>query len=249
MVRTGPEIEETTKKPKKSIGPILALSILVLLMGCGLYLQHISIAAQVENAYQQGLGEIDHVEYIEVPIETQVEIPVEVHIEITSEIIRDSLKDIGELVAQEYNYTEVSTFKNTQAAQLFGHSVNLPWTKASYIYSYDGIIKAGIDFTQIAIDKDDDVRKITATLPKSTIISHEFVNGSFELYDEKNNLFNPFSISDFDLSNTQLKESAEKKALEKGLLEQADANAEAMLTSFLQSGYDLHDYQIIIKWR
>lgn len=165
----------------------------------------------------------------------------------TANVIKEKLVDIGELVTQEYAYTEVSAFDSAKSANLFGHSVTLPLTRASYIYSYDGIIKAGVDFTRIDVVADSS--SIIVTLPKAQILSHELIPGSFKLYDERSSIFNPFRIGDFDASNTEMKRNAETRALEKGLLEAANANAEVLLTNLMRSGYDSHNCKVVIQWR
>lgn len=249
MTLRGPELEDRTLKPSSAIKIIVLLCSLLVLLIAGFFIQKGLMDRKVEAAYQQGRDEVDHVEYVEVPVEREVTIPIEVRTVITAEMITDGLNDIGELVTQEYYYTEVGSFENSQMTSLFGYSFTLPGTRSSYIYSYDGIIKAGIDFTGVEIVKDDGKMEITATLPRSKITSHEFVDGSFELYDEKTSVFNPVSIRDFDLSNSQLKTSAEKKAINKGLLTKADSNAEYMIKSFIRSGFDLGSYKITVKWK
>ncbi|MBO4913652.1 MAG: DUF4230 domain-containing protein [Oscillospiraceae bacterium] len=249
MKYTEPELDERKENPARITRLIVFLAGVIVLLVVGLIIMYSIMQNNVETAYQNGLDEVDRVEYVEVPVEREVIVPKEVHKEISAEIIQDGLKNIGELVTQEYNYTEVGTFESSQVTSLFGYNVTLPGTKSSYIYSYDGIIKAGIDFTQVAIEKDNDTKTITVTLPRSKITSHEFVDGSFELYDEKTSIFNPISIRDFDLSNSQLKVSAERKAIRKGLLTNANSNAESMIRSFLQSGYDLGDYTVEINWK
>ncbi len=250
-MRIRPEIEETDsghKSPARLIAClVLVIAVLICGMCAGFAQMRKTADAQAKEAYdagyQAGNENVDVVR-VETPGETQI---VEVRQTITAETIRDGLKNVGELVTQEYNYTEVGTFESAHAADLFGHSVTLPWTKASYIYSYDGVIKAGIDFGQISLRKNDETMTIEVELPKARIISHEIVEDSFRLYDEKQNLFNPFSISDFDTSNAELKRSAERKALAKQLLEKADENAKDMVESFLRSGYDLNEYRIILS--
>lgn len=248
MKNAGPEIEEMPRSAQKYLTVILGLVAAVALLAVGMILQRSAWEAKAQAAYEQGRAEVDVVEH-EQSVQIR-EVPVEVEVEkkISSEVIQDGLRSIGELATQEYSYTEVGTLEKKTLTEIFGISITLPGTKSSYIYSYDGVIKAGLDFAQIAIEKDDETKAIVATLPRCRITSHQFVEGSFELYDEKNSVFNPVSIRDFDLSNTQLKASAEKKALDKGLLETADENAKALIESFLRGGYDLEDYRITVKW-
>ena len=102
------------------------------------------------------------------------------------------MENIGKLCTAEYSYTHVERADNSR--EIIGFKI--PFTTATYIYSYDGTIMAGIDFTKIQIDKNDSEKLITVMLPDVEIISSDVDQSSFALYDEKNNIFNPISVSD-----------------------------------------------------
>lgn len=149
------------------------------------------------------------------------------------------MEDIGKLCTAEYSYTHVEHVDDSKKIKGF----KIPFTTSTFTYSYDGSIKAGIDFTKIQVDKDDTEKRITVTLPEVEIISSEVDQNSFQLYDEKNSIFNPIAVTDVTDSFTALKESEEKKAIEKGLFEQAKENAVAVVKNFMRS-YGVEDYQI-----
>ena len=168
-------------------------------------------------------------------------------VEISGETIRSGLADIGELATEEYYFTQVETYDSTKSAQLFHITFDIPLTRTKFIYSYDGIIKAGVDFTKIEVEKDELTRLITVTLPKSHILSSEVDFDSFELYDEQQSIFNPISVKDVNDTNQAMLRSAEKDALAKGLLERADKNAETLIKNFLRGGYDMWEYAVRIE--
>lgn len=232
------ELVDEPRKPRRIVWRIAAI-IIVVALACG------GGFAAAKKQYENKKT----VEYIQVPVEKEkvVEVPVEVKKVITGEIIRDGLRDIGELATEEYSYTEVGTFDSQKSVQLFGYDVTVPFTQSKFIYTYEGTIKAGVDFTCITVEKVDDSKRVTVTLPKAEILSAELDENSFQLYDEKNNIFNPFSVRDVNETNRTLKQHAEEKAIEKGLLKRADANAKAMIRSFLMSTYDLEGYMIQVK--
>lgn len=175
--------------------------------------------------------------------------PITERVEISGETIRSGLNDIGELATEEYYFTQVETYDSTKSAQLFNITFDLPLTHTRFIYSYDGVIKAGIDFSEVTLEKDDLKRLITVSLPKAHILSSEIDYDSFELYDEKASLFNPIHVSDVNDTNRMMLRSAEKAALDKGILERADKNAEALVKNFLRGGYDVLEYSIRIEHR
>lgn len=161
-------------------------------------------------------------------------------ITLTGETIQSGIRDIGKLCTAEYDFTHVETFESQ--IDLFG--MKIPGTKSSYVYSYDGTILAGVDFTQITVVKDDRNKTIQISFPKAEIISTEIDQDSFTLYGEKKGLFNPFEIEDFALSQSDMIRIEEEKAVEDGLLTRAEENAEQILRNFLTGTFDLRRYTI-----
>ena len=175
----------------------------------------------------------------------EVEKIVEVQKEITvsGQTIQSGINDIGVLCTAEYYFEHVENYKDQLQTQ-GGH--NIPFTSASFIYSYDGKITAGIDFTGVVVIKDDNTKTVTISVPKAQIISSEIDEDSFKLYDERNNLFNPISVSDVAFSFADLIKSEEQKAIDSGLLERAQDNADSIIRNFIGSTYSLQDYTITI---
>ena len=161
-------------------------------------------------------------------------------ITLTGETIQSGLRDIGKLCTAEYYFTHVETFESQ--IDLFG--LKIPGTKSSYVYSYDGKILAGVDFTKITVDKDDRSKTILISFPEAEIISTEIDQDSFTLYGEKKGLFNPFEVEDFALSQSDMVRMEEERALNDGLLKRAEENAEQILSNFLVGTFDLERYTI-----
>ena len=149
------------------------------------------------------------------------------------ETVQDGLKAMGELVTEEYYFTDIITYSDLN--RFLG--IKLPWTETSYIASYDGVVRAGIDFAavKVAAEQRDDGVHLTVTIPKSKIQSTEIDHDSFVLYSEKNGLGNPLSASDFNQSLTELEHDAQKNAVDKGVLKRADEQAKLLIERFIQS--------------
>ena len=81
---------------------------------------------------------------------------------ITANITAFGLKDIGELATQSGYFTSVQTIQSNR--ELFG--IEIPLSRSNYIFSYDGTIKAGLNFGDIDISVDDLQRKIRIRLPE-----------------------------------------------------------------------------------
>ena len=118
---------------------------------------------------------------------------------------------------------------------------------AEYVYSYDGVVNAGIDFTAIEVEKNDSSKVITVTIPDSYIIDAVIDYDRFEVYDEKNSMFNKISLEDVKETQNDLIETAKAKALEKGILEKADKNAFDLITGFVKNFAGLKDYHVKIQ--
>ena len=243
-VELGEIKEEGREAKRRTVWMVTAIVLALLLAGGGGY-------AAAKSKYEN----TKTVERVEVPVEKEKLVDRIVEVEtkavITGEMIEEKLRDIGELATEEYTYTEVGTFDSNKSVQIFGRDVNLPLTQSKFIYSYDGTIKAGIDFARITVEKDEISKIITVTLPKARILSSELDEESFQLYDEKNNIFNPYSVSDVNDTNREIKTHAEEKAISKGLLKRAGSNAETMVYGLLRSAYvealDVGEYQIQVK--
>ena len=150
----------------------------------------------------------------------------------SAKIISDGFKNMGELATQEYYFTQVEQFSDKKKLK----GISIPFTSSSYTISYDGTIKAGIDFAAIEVEEDGD--KIIITIPKAKILSTELDQSSFKVYDEKSSVFNKIEVSEVNDSIANLKENASQKADEKGLLEKADANARTLIENFVNSLVD-----------
>ena len=173
-------------------------------------------------------------------VEVEENLLTETETVISGEVIKEGLADIGELATEEYYFTEVESYDSNKSFMDF----KLPFTTSKFVYSYDGLIKAGIDFTAVEVEKDDLLKTITVKLPKAKILSSEIDESSFQVYDEKQSIFNKVSISNFNDTNADLKNRAEERAIKKGLLDKADANATMLIKNFLLSTYSVSDYAI-----
>lgn len=162
--------------------------------------------------------------------------------EITETLLANRLEDISELAATNYHYTNMGKFEDQ--ADFYGWKV--PLTKKSFIISYDGLIKAGIDLKELQLKISR--KKIIITLPKSKILSHEIKEDSIEIYDETKNIFNPIQIEDYTSFSADQKGKMEQKAAENGLLTEAEEKVKSTITNLLNLSDELKNhYQIEFK--
>lgn len=152
-------------------------------------------------------------------------------------------EDIGELATQAAYCTEVNV--SQEARTLFG--VEIPFTQSKNIYSYDVVIKAGLDFEEIEWSVQESDKMIEVWLPEIRILSSEIDYDSFKLYHESESIFTPFTMEENNAAMVSLVTQAEIDAIENGLLDDARSNAELILQGFFANVYDLDEYQIQFK--
>lgn len=156
---------------------------------------------------------------------------IEVEKKVSAEVLEDRLQDMGVLITAEYYFTDLVSFSSVKT--FLKTDFVLPFTESSYMVRYDGVVNAGIDLSAARVEKDEERKLIVVHLPKASIHTTSIDLDSFELIEEKSGLGNPLSVQDFNASLQALEASAERKAAERGLLEKAEKNAEAVIGQFI----------------
>lgn len=150
---------------------------------------------------------------------------------ITDDLISTRIEEINELAVTEYRYTKVGKYEN----RLDFYGWEVPLTLKRFIISYDGTIKAGIDLGKAEVKVKGNA--IDIMLPKAEILSHDIDLESITVFDETKNIFNPIQITDYvDFSKDQ-KTVAEKEAISKGLLNEAQDRACDVVKQWVVSMY------------
>lgn len=160
--------------------------------------------------------------------------------QMSSVVVENSLAEVSELATMNYNYTNMAEFESSK--DFYG--MKLPFTTKSFIITYDGRIKAGVDLSKAKADVSGS--KITVTLPEAQILSHEIDEDSIEVFDESTSIFNPLKVEDYKAFSKDQKKAMEQKAEEKGLLDEARASAVKNVKELL-SQLAGEDYEIEIK--
>lgn len=162
---------------------------------------------------------------------------------ITADLLGQSLRSAQELVSVSYYYTNMAKYENQK--DFYGWKV--PFTGKSFIVSYDGIIKAGVDLSKAAVDVDETNKSVIITLPESQIISHEISEDSLEVFDESDNVFNRISIEDYNEFTVDQKAALEERAVENGLLVKAQEDAEEAVISLLKLLPGMEEYTLMLR--
>lgn len=148
-------------------------------------------------------------------------------------VINAEIQDIGELATVEYLYTDAAKFEDPK--KLFGKELPFEFTTKSFVVKWDGVIKAGVDITQVTAEADDTDKKIVVKLPKAKILSNEIDDDSVEVLDEKDGLFNSIKVEDVKSFDAVSKDDMEQRAINQGILEKASQNAKEMIEHLIQN--------------
>ncbi|MCD7839280.1 MAG: DUF4230 domain-containing protein [Erysipelotrichaceae bacterium] len=159
-----------------------------------------------------------------------------------TEITSLSFEDVGELVTQVAYATSVKEIDNPQ--KFFSTGINIPFGNKHCVFSYDCEIKAGLDFSQITWELDEENKIITVSLPDAKVISNELDQDSLEIYVQDTGVFNELTIEDINTAQSELKNETVLKAVNNGLLVSAKENAKTVVTVFFENEFDLEEYKI-----
>ena len=173
--------------------------------------------------------------------EKVVETIVEVEHQVTAEELSAGLNDMGRLITAEYYFTAVAS-ASTQLAPILG--IKLGFTESSFLASYDGVITAGIDFSLIRVEKDEERGRVTVTMPPAAILNVDIDPDSFQLYSETTSIFTDITAEDYNNALLELEATEREKALARGILENADENARKLVRSFIESLLDPAEYAV-----
>ena len=161
---------------------------------------------------------------------------------ITGDLLGEHLRSAQELVTVAYYYTSMGRFEN----QVDFYGWKVPFTAKSFIVSYDGVIKAGVDLSQVQVEVDEIRQAVTVRLPASRILS-QIPEDSIEVFDESDNLFNRITIEDYTGFTLDQKKAMEQRAEDNGLLTSADEKARAAVESLLTLMPGMESYTLTVE--
>jgi len=168
----------------------------------------------------------------------------EAKIVITEDQVRTFIEPAAELVTQNYRYTSADTYKKYM--DIDGWAV--PFTTDQTVFTYDGVIKSGINFKDIGIKVDNDAQVITVELPEPYIISHEIDENSFQVYDVKNSVFTETAIDEYTALISELKQKREDAYnAEPENLENVISSAQTVIEGLLNAEGLLREYNVVFR--
>lgn len=162
---------------------------------------------------------------------------------ITRNQLEEQLTTIGELATIRYFYTN-ATRREASKTWLWGWT--LPFSDSSLLAAYDGTIKVGIDLKEVKFNISG--KKITVTLPHSTILDNYIPQETINVLEVKDGLFNPVTFDDYNQFIAEEREAMGEKAIDRGLITDADNEAELIIKAFLKNIPGIDAYNIEFKY-
>lgn len=155
------------------------------------------------------------------------------HTEITTDLLASRIASVKKLITTEYHYTNMGAMENHN--EFYGWKV--PFTRKSFIISYEGVIYAGVNVDETDIKIKD--KEIIIDLPDAEILSHEIKEDSVTIFDERTSLFNPIQIEDYTSFSSDQKKVMEGKVISNGLLDTAEKNTKEAIKELLMLSPDI----------
>ena len=159
-------------------------------------------------------------------------------ISVSTDTIQDGLANMGVLITQEYYFTQVEKYTKEKTFLKFITS------SSEFMYSYDGAVMAGIDFEKNKIKTDEDRKIITVDMPDSEIQAVTIDKNTFKIYSEKDSLWNPLKLEDYNISLVEFEDAAKEKAIASGILGRSDEQARNLVREFISSLPNTGEYTI-----
>ncbi len=145
-------------------------------------------------------------------------------------ILESQILKEGELVTVSYIYTEMGQYESSK--EFYG--AKLPLTTSKFMLTYDGVMKAGIDLDKVSVKADSQTKTVAVSVPRAQVISHDMDEDSVQIYDEKHSVFNKLTLEDYTQFFADQESAVEAKAREKGILREAQEEAETQLRNLLE---------------
>ena len=165
---------------------------------------------------------------------------------ITSEMLREQLEYVKDLVTVEYHYTDAEK-QELPGKKLF-NLIPIPFTKKIFIISYDGVIKYGVDVSQVGLSVNGIAKTVTAEIPKAKIISHEIPEEGFRVLYESSGPFNKISIDDVTRFRITRKDEMESKAEEMELPRKAQEQSGDAIFALLKAVPGMEEYSLDLEY-
>lgn len=157
--------------------------------------------------------------------------------EVDNTYIIAQLEKSSELTTSKLNYTGMSEYEDSGISFI---------NKSNFVMVYEATARAGIDVKEIKVDVDQLNDIVWITVPKAKILEVKVNMDSIKYFDEKFALLNVDYKEDANRATALAEEEAFEELENMGILEMANAQAEALIKGLIQDIIPTN-YEIKIK--
>ncbi|HMP31652.1 MAG TPA: DUF4230 domain-containing protein, partial [Saprospiraceae bacterium] len=152
----------------------------------------------------------------------------------SASLVVESVEKVLKLVAIEANLSELYKYQDY-------YSYDISFLRKKAILRVNAKVSVGFDLKKIKITVDSINKKVTINeLPNAEILS---IDHNLDYFDIEQGIFNRFESADYNHINTNAKEYIRKVALNKNIVDQANAQKNEVMTILLNMvkgmGYEL----------
>lgn len=151
---------------------------------------------------------------------------------ITRDELEQQINSLSELVTIKYIYRNAAQ-KTGEKTWLWGWP--MPFSDVSLLATYDGTITAGIDLKDVKFSVGENTKTIFIEMPRSRIFDHNIPPETINILKVENNLFNSITLNDYNQFISAEKKDMAQQAIDRGILEDASNEAEAVIEAFLKT--------------
>jgi hypothetical protein len=141
----------------------------------------------------------------------------------------------------EYLFTDAAKYSDSMQY----NDWNIPFTEKSFVLKWNGVIKAGVILEDVDITVDEEAGKITVSMPPAQILSYIVDRDSIEVLDERDSIFNSITIDDKMKFDATTEEAMRQRAIDNGLLDKAQKNAQDIIRRLLTANPAVGDAYVI----
>lgn len=159
-----------------------------------------------------------------------------------SATVSEMIMPASELVTMKYAYTKVGTSEKHKEA--FGKKI--PLTTDKTLYTYNGVVSAGVDLSEMVIDIDNENKVINITLTAPKILSHEIDTTAFKSWDLNDSVFTKSTMSDYIGDIDTLKNQVETELNEDSeFFDSVTDSTKNVVEGLLNNSENTKEYEIV----
>ena len=158
--------------------------------------------------------------------------------------LKEVIAPASDLVTTRYYYKDADSFQSYKEINGF----KIPLTTDEVVFTYEGTVSLGIDFSKIVFLVDEKDKKITVDLPEVKIVANEIDFHSFVYYEIKNSIFTEQTMEvTTDLLAVLQEKTANRVMNDQELLDSVRDNAENLIRGLLNSAEYSSGYEVVFK--